>query len=116
MKNIRFIDLFSGLGGFRIGFEKACLKKNIKSKCIFSSEIKKHALETYKKNFTNHLSKGDINKIKNEEIKDFDVLLAGFPCQSFSSAGSKKGFLDTRGTLFFQIERILKAKMLTLRS
>ena len=109
-KKLKFIDLFSGLGGFRIGFEKACLKNKIKSTCILSSEIKEHAIKTYKKNFINHPLKGDINNIKNEEIEDFDVLLAGFPCQSFSSAGSRKGFLDTRGTLFFQIERILKAK------
>ena len=109
-KKLKFIDLFSGLGGFRIGFEKACLKNKIKSICVLSSEIKGHAIKTYKNNFINHPLKGDINNIKNDEIEDFDVLLAGFPCQSFSSAGSKKGFLDTRGTLFFQIERILKAK------
>ena len=110
MKNLKFIDLFSGLGGFRIGFEKACYKNKVDSTCILSSEIKEHAIKTYKKNFKNHPLKGDITKITINEIKDFDVLLAGFPCQSFSSAGSKKGFLDTRGTLFFQIERILKAK------
>ena len=112
MKNqkLRFIDLFSGLGGFRIGFEKACKKKNLLSECVLSSEIKKHAISTYKLNFKNYKNFGDITKVKDNEIPYFDVLLAGFPCQSFSSAGAKRGFYDTRGTLFFEIARILKAK------
>lgn len=111
MKNkLKFIDLFAGIGGFRIGFENACKKLNIRSECVFSSEIKQHAIETYKNNFSNHHIHGNIKEIKNNEIPNFDVLLAGFPCQSFSSAGSRRGFNDTRGTLFFEIERILRAK------
>ena len=110
MKKIKFIDLFSGLGGFRIGFENACRKLKIESECILSSEIKTHAIDTYSKNFKDHNLIGDITKLKASEIPNFDILLAGFPCQSFSSAGSRRGFLDTRGTLFFEIERILKAK------
>jgi DNA (cytosine-5)-methyltransferase 1 len=110
MKKIKFIDLFSGIGGFRLGFESACKFLNINSECIFSSEIKKEAVDTYKINFSENNILGDITKIKASEIPNFDVLLAGFPCQSFSSAGSRKGFLDTRGTLFFDIQRILKEK------
>jgi DNA-cytosine methyltransferase len=110
MKKIKFIDLFSGIGGFRLGFESACKSLNIDSECVFSSEIKKEAVDTYKINFSENNILGDITKIKASEIPNFDVLLAGFPCQSFSSAGSRKGFLDTRGTLFFDIQRILKEK------
>jgi DNA (cytosine-5)-methyltransferase 1 len=110
MKEIKYIDLFAGIGGFRIGFENACKKKQISSKCVFSSEIKKHALDVYQENFGNHVIHGDITGINEKEIPDFDVLLAGFPCQAFSSAGKRRGFLDTRGTLFFHIERILREK------
>lgn len=99
----RFIDLFAGIGGFRTGFE------NNDCKCVFSSEIDKHAGEMYKLNYSDDVYK-DITKINEKEIPDHDILLAGFPCQPFSIAGEKKGFNDTRGTLFFDIERILKAK------
>ncbi|HVC35840.1 MAG TPA: DNA (cytosine-5-)-methyltransferase [Candidatus Dormibacteraeota bacterium] len=109
-KELKFIDLFAGLGGTRIGFEQAIKKAGIKSKCVFTSEIKPHAIATYKANFNSEIIAGDITTIKATEIPDFDVLLAGFPCQPFSSAGSRKGFMDTRGTLFFDIERILKEK------
>ena len=110
MKKIKFIDLFSGLGGFRIGFEDSCKKKGYESACILSSEIKSHAIKVYTDNFGKENFYYDIKKIDNKEIPNFDILLAGFPCQSFSSAGNRKGFLDTRGTLFFEIERILKSK------
>lgn len=110
MKKIKFIDLFSGLGGFRIGFEQACKSMGYKPICLFSSEIKKHAISTYKQNFKNDMMIGDIKSIDLKKVDNFDVLLAGFPCQSFSSAGVRRGFLDTRGTLFFEIEKILKAK------
>ena len=110
MKEIKFIDLFSGLGGFRIGFEQACKLLGFEPICLFSSEIKKHAISTYKLNFKKHMMIGDIKNIDLKKVDNFDVLLAGFPCQSFSSAGTRKGFLDTRGTLFFEIEKILKAK------
>ncbi|EFF41842.1 DNA (cytosine-5-)-methyltransferase [Mycoplasmopsis alligatoris] len=107
---IKFIDLFAGLGGIRIGFEQALKDKKIKSECVFTSEIKKHAIKAYKNNFKDSNINGDISKIDLEKIPYFDYLLAGFPCQPFSSAGKMLGFLDTRGTLFFEIEKILKNK------
>ena len=102
---IRFIDLFAGVGGIRIGTENALLKHKIKNKCVLSSEIDEKACQTYELNFGEYPS-GDIHGI--EEIEPFDLLLAGFPCQPFSYAGKRRGFGDTRGTLFFEIERILK--------
>lgn len=109
-KKIKFIDLFAGLGGTRIGLEKALKKLGLVGECVFTSEIKPHAISAYKKNFNNEEVHGDITLIEEKDIPDFDILLAGFPCQPFSSAGSRKGFLDTRGTLFFNIERIIKEK------
>jgi DNA (cytosine-5)-methyltransferase 1 len=78
-------------------------------KCVFTSEIKPHAIQIYEANFGEDNIHGDITKIDAKDIPKFDVLLAGFPCQAFSSAGKRQGFLDTRGTLFFEIERILLA-------
>jgi len=109
-KKIKFIDLFSGMGGCRLGFEQAVLKHKKEPVCVFSSEIKPHAIQVYKDNFNNEIVHGNIELINSNEIPDFDVLLAGFPCQPFSNAGKREGFLDTRGTLFFEIERILKNK------
>lgn len=100
---MRFIDLFSGIGGFRLGFE------SVGGKCVFSSDIDKHACETYRLNF-NDFPLSDITKIDEKEIPDFDVLCAGFPCQPFSIGGLRKGFQETRGTLFFDIERIIREK------
>ncbi len=97
----KFIDLFAGIGGFRLGFEKTGFH------CVFSSEIDKHAQEMYFENY-NEKPFGDITKIDVKSIPDFDIILAGFPCQPFSIAGDKKGFSDTRGTLFFDIVRIIK--------
>jgi DNA (cytosine-5)-methyltransferase 1 len=108
-KTIKFIDLFAGLGGTRIGFENACKSFGYKSKCVFTSEIKPYAVSAYKNYFKEEVA-GDITKIPSSDIPDFNYLLAGFPCQPFSSAGNRNGFLDTRGTLFFEIERILKDK------
>lgn len=110
IKNLKFIDLFAGIGGTRIGFEQACKDNNILTECVFTSEIKKPAVEVYKQNFSEEEVSGDITGISAKDIPDFDVLLAGFPCQAFSAAGSRKGFMDTRGTLFFEIERILEEK------
>lgn len=110
MKTIKFIDLFAGIGGTRIGFENACKKHKINTKCVFTSEIKDYAIKAYQDNFENDFVSGDITQIPNDKIPDFDFLLAGFPCQPFSSAGSRNGFADTRGTLFFEIERILRDK------
>ncbi len=110
MNKIKFIDLFAGIGGTRIGFENACKKMGLSSECVFTSEIKPYAVKVYKNNFNESEISGDITKIQSNEIPDFDYLLAGFPCQPFSFAGSRKGFVDTRGTLFFEIERIIKEK------
>ena len=107
---INFIDLFAGLGGTRVGFEMACALLNIKPKCVFTSEIKKHAIDIYKDRFKENYIHGDITKINPSAIPDFNYLLAGFPCQPFSSAGRRKGFLDKRGGLFFTIKNILKEK------
>ena len=104
---VKFVDLFAGIGGIRIGLEKALAKLNIKNQCVLSSEIDKNACETYRLNF-NETPSGDINEIISPPA--FDFLLAGFPCQPFSYAGKKRGFVDTRGTLFFEVERFLKIK------
>lgn len=99
----RFIDLFAGIGGIRIPFQE------LGGTCVFSSEWDQFAQKTYKVNFGETPS-GDITQIESTSIPDFDILLGGFPCQPFSSAGLKKGFADTRGTLFFEIERIMRDK------
>lgn len=98
-----FIDLFAGIGGFRIAFQ------NLGGKCVFSSEIDRYSRQTYQVNFGD-IPRGDITLISANEIPDHDILTAGFPCQAFSIAGRKKGFEDSRGTLFFEIARIIKEK------
>ncbi len=106
IKNSKYkiIDLFAGVGGIRLGFEDV-----FKSDAgfVFSSEIDKHAQITYNANY-GEVPYGDITEIDNDEIPKFDILLAGFPCQPFSNAGLKKGFDDTRGTLFFDVARIIE--------
>ena len=101
---INFIDLFAGIGGMRLGFEQAMQNLGIQTKCVLSSEIDKYAQETYELNYKEK-PEGDICDIK--QFPKFDFLLAGFPCQPFSYAGKQKGFVDTRGTLFFEIEKLL---------
>lgn len=102
IENNRFIDLFAGIGGIRLAFEQNGFK------CVFSSETDKYAVKTYEANF-DEKPFGDITKINEKDIPEFDILAAGFPCQPFSLAGKQKGFDDEiRGTLFFDILRILK--------
>jgi DNA (cytosine-5)-methyltransferase 1 len=109
-KKIKFIDLFAGLGGIRLGFENVFNGLGYVTECVMTSEIKPYAVKTLKHNFKHDFLAGDIFEIRNEIIPDFDFLLGGFPCQPFSSGGKRQGFLDTRGTLFFEIERILRDK------
>lgn len=99
--NFKFIDLFAGIGGFRIALE------SFGAKCVFSSEWDKYAQMTYKANF-GELPKGDITLIDEKDIPTHDILCAGFPCQAFSISGKQRGFEDSRGTLFFEIARIVK--------
>ena len=117
---ITFIDLFAGIGGFHYAFH------NEGAECVFASEWDNHARKTYEANFKKISPKifeekvckneiisdfaGDITKVDAKDITDFDILTGGFPCQPFSQAGFKKGFEDTRGTLFFDIARIIKEK------
>jgi DNA (cytosine-5)-methyltransferase 1 len=102
--SFKFIDLFAGIGGIRLGFE------SVGGYCVFSSEWDVDACKTYYANFGEYPA-GDITKIKSKDIPDFDILLAGFPCQPFSIIGDKQGFNhETQGTLFFEIERILRDK------
>jgi len=109
-KKLKFIDLFAGLGGIRIGFEQACKERGIETECVLTSEIKPYAVETLKHNHHHDNFIGDIFQLKNEDIPDFDFLFGGFPCQPFSAGGKRNGFTDTRGTLFFEVERILRYK------
>lgn len=110
METINFIDLFAGIGGIRLGFEKAFQKAGYQTQCVLTSEIKPYAVDVLKANHPGEIVSGDIRKIEVKDIPDFDFLLAGFPCQAFSYAGKRFGFTDTRGTLFFEVERILREK------
>lgn len=101
--DFKFIDLFAGIGGIRLPFQE------VGGQCVFTSEWDKFAQKTYARNF-GELPSGDITQISAKTIPDHDLLLAGFPCQTFSQAGLKKGFSDTRGTMFFEIQRILAEK------
>ena len=109
---MKFIDLFAGIGGFRYALE------SLGCKCIFSSEWDKYCQESYKLNF-NETPYGDITQIDEKDIPSFDILCGGFPCQPFSVSGKQRGFSDTRGTLFFDIARIVsyhKPKVILLEN
>ncbi len=101
--NYKFIDLFAGLGGFRLALE------SLGAKCVYSNEWDKFAKEVYRENF-NETPDGDITKVNEKTIPEHDILCAGFPCQAFSISGKQKGFNDSRGTLFFDVARIVKCK------
>lgn len=111
-KDFKFIDLFAGIGGFHIAFNQAG------AECVFASEWNDHARKTYERNFKKHntnlfqneMFAGDITKVNPKDIPDFNIVCAGFPCQPFSQAGFKKGFADSRGTLFHDIVKIIKEK------
>ena len=131
---MRYIELFGGIGGFSYGIRKANQslrrteqdleergnnrdspsrgneKKKQKFSCVYYSEIDKYAVQTYNKNFGTSWKPTDIRKVPAEQVPDHNLLCAGFPCQSFSIAGKRKGFVDTRGTLFFEICRIAQVK------
>lgn len=112
MAKLKFIDLFAGIGGFHLAFH------NVGAECVFASEWNEPARLTYETNFSKISSRlfasdnfaGDITLVDKEEIPNFDILCAGFPCQPFSQAGFKRGFEDTRGTLFFDIAEIIRIK------
>jgi DNA (cytosine-5)-methyltransferase 1 len=130
---MRYLSLFSGIGGFELGIQYAhnlSTQKRVQQgrvshhstdnrrtrlaseqpTCVGYSEIDKYAIQIYEKNFPTHQNLGDITKINTEELPGFDLIVGGFPCQSFSIAGKRRGFSDTRGTLFFDIARIIKIK------
>lgn len=106
MQSIKYFSAFTGIGGFELGIKKA----NLRAKCIGYSEIDTYASSIYQKHFPSHKNYGDITKINEKKLPDFDLFVGGFPCQSFSIAGKRRGFADTRGTLFFDICRILEQK------
>ena len=109
MEKIKFIDLFCGIGGFRIAMEEACRENDLIPECVFSSDLDTFCQDSYEANF-GHRPTGDITKVDEKDIPDHDILFAGFPCQPFSIIGQMQGFNDIRGTLFFDIARILKHK------
>ena len=105
-KKLKVFSMFTGIGGFELGLEKS----NIEHELIGYSEIDIYAIKIFEKHFPGIKNYGNATNIQGNEIKDFDLLVGGFPCQSFSLAGKRKGFDDTRGTLFFDIARILSIK------
>ena len=104
---MKYIDLFGGIGGFSFGIEQATKGK---FECVYYNDFDKYAVQTYSKNFGTDYEATDITTVKEADIPDHDLICGGFPCQTFSIAGKRRGFKDTRGTLFFEIMRIAKAK------
>ena len=107
-KTIKYFSMFSGIGGFEHGIEKADTQTDFE--CVGYSEIDKYAVSIYEKHYPNHTNYGDATKINTRDLPNFSFLVGGFPCQAFSLAGKRKGFEDTRGTLFFEIARVLQEK------
>ena len=105
---MKYFSMFSGIGGFEYGINQAT---NNKWNCIGFSEIDKFATQIYQQHFPKHKNYGDCTKINTELLPEFDLLCGGFPCQAFSLAGKRMGFKDTRGTLYFEIARIIKARL-----
>ena len=103
---MKYFSMFSGIGGFELGLQNS--KHNFE--CVGFCEVDKYAISIYTRHFPNHHNFGDATKLQTETIPDFDFLVGGFPCQAFSVAGKRRGFDDTRGTLFFEIARVLKDK------
>lgn len=110
MRTLRYFSMFSGIGGGELGIERAAAAHGIPVECVGYSEIDKNAIKTYERHWPQHVNFGDAAEIDPDDIPDFDLLVAGFPCQPFSIAGRQLGFEDTRGTLFFDIARILERK------
>lgn len=131
---MKYFSMFSGIGGFELGIQRAYDSETKRKKqrfqqenkkcsileqvcmgteqphCVGFSEVNKYAIQVYQKHFPTHKNYGDATRIIPEELPSFDFLCGGFPCQAFSIAGKRRGFEDTRGTLFFEIARILSAK------
>lgn len=103
MRNVKYLSLFSGIGGFELGIGR-------QAECIGYSEVDKYAVQIYQSHFPTHTAYGDITKISARSFPNIELLVGGFPCQAFSIAGKREGFADTRGTLFFEIARILRVK------
>src|SRR5947209_3473345 len=101
---MKYVSLFAGIGGFDLALNR------LGHKCVYVNEWDKYAADTYEKNFGHRPDTRDIRTVAAAEIPNHDLLVGGFPCQSFSIAGKRGGFADTRGTLFFEIARILKVK------
>ena len=106
--SFRFIDLFAGIGGLRIPFDRN-FSDSLNGECVFTSEFDKFAVQTYSANFE-QINPVDVTSVNPKELPNFDLLLAGFPCQPFSHAGKKLGFEDLRGTLFFNVASIISEK------
>ena len=103
---MKYFSMFSGIGGFEYGMEQS--KHDFE--CVGFCEVDKYAISIYTRHFPTHRNYGDATKINTEELEDFQFLVGGFPCQAFSIAGKRKGFEDARGTLFFEIARVLRDK------
>ena len=110
MKKLKYFSTFSGIGGFELGIERAAEKANVSIECVGHSEIDKFAENVYRRHLTGNKNYGDITKINESELLEFDILVGGFPCQSYSSAGKQRGLEDERGQLFYDLVRIIKEK------